>query len=85
MTTLRNVTNGDGAWRNVVIAALLSALISVASAWIAFGQDTVRRSELDGLKAVVTQLSESVNRLETTVAVLSERVCVVGQAKVRGC
>lgn len=64
----------NGGWKNVAIAILSSAILTSGVAWFGFGANTVRKDELRELRVVVAQLNQSVAKLETTVAVLSERV-----------
>lgn len=74
VTTVASSENGNGSWRNVVIAILSTALITSTVGWFSFGKDTVRRDELRELQSVVRSLSEGVQALNTTTAVLSSRL-----------
>ena len=70
-------TNGGG-WKNVLIAMLSSIVLTLAFAWVTYGNAAVRRSEISELNETVRQLQYSVADLTTTVAVLNERVRLQG-------
>lgn len=66
--------NGNGSWKNYVLAILTTALLSSTTGWFAFGKDTVHKDELTSLQAAVATLTKNVNDLTTAVAVLNERM-----------
>lgn len=72
--TSENGNGRNGNWRNLVIGILVSILLTGATAWIAFGTQTVRRDELKDLKTAVWDLQAAVVRLQTTTAVLADRL-----------
>lgn len=69
--------NGNG-WKNVIIAVLSTAAITSAVGWFSFGKETVRKDELKDqmreFQQAVSALSVNVQSLNTTTAVLAERV-----------
>lgn len=66
--------NGNGAWKNIVIAVLMSITLTSGAAWFGFGSNTVRKDELNELNETVRDLQRSVNQLTTSVAVLTVRL-----------
>lgn len=66
--------HANSGWKNVALAILSSAILTSGVAWFGFGANTVRKDELRELREVVTRLNQNVAKLETTVAVLAERV-----------
>lgn len=64
----------NGSWKNVLLGVLITALLTSTTGWFAFGQNTVKKSELEKLERSVVELTKSVNDLRTTVAVLNDRM-----------
>lgn len=64
----------DAGWKNVVIAILTTAVMTSAAGWVGFASDTVSREEVQALATSVQRLADNVSRLETTVAVLNDRL-----------
>jgi hypothetical protein len=60
------MTNGNGKWTAIILAAVLSALFTSAGMWLSMGRNVVTKTEMQDAvtKAVTAGLSDYPKRLE---------------------
>jgi hypothetical protein len=60
------MTNGNGKWTAIILAAVLSALFTSAGMWLSMGRNVVTKTEMTDAvtKAVTAGLSDYPKRLE---------------------
>ncbi len=64
---------GNGLQTKFLFAAV-AVIITMATAWLTLGKDTVKRAELEKLNGTVTELSLRVQDLTTQLAVLNVEI-----------
>jgi len=60
-------------WRDLVLAVLITLVVSLVGTWFAWGQSAVTRGELEQRLAKIDRIDERLDRIEAALARLEGR------------